>query len=171
MPTRGTVLISGQDIAGFDDRRMSALRRRKIGFVFQFYNLIPNLTVEENVLLPLLLDGKNIGAHGRRLMELLEVVGLADKRRHTPRELSGGQQQRVAIARALMSDPEILFADEPTGNLDSKTGAEILTLLQAIHREEKKTILMVTHAESAATYAQRLLWVQDGQIRSREVAS
>ena len=139
------------------------MRRRDIGFVFQFYNLIPNLTVEENILLPVLLDGKSRRALQPRLDELLEIVGLTDRRKHTPRELSGGQQQRVAIARALVNDPEILFADEPTGNLDSKTGWEIMTLLQRINRERGVTILMVTHAADSAECGSRTGVVRDGR--------
>ena len=131
-PTAGSVLLDGMDISHFTDEKMSRLRRQKIGFVFQFYNLIPNLNVEENILLPLLLDGKKASDYQDRLAQLLETVGLSDRRRHTPRELSGGQQQRVAIARALMGSPEILFADEPTGNLDSKTGEEIMALLLSL---------------------------------------
>lgn len=116
-PTRGTVSMNGIDISKFNDEKMSKIRRRKIGFVFQFYNLIPNLNVEENIMLPLLLDGKKTRDYRKQLNEILEVVGLTDRRKHTPRELSGGQQQRVAIARALIGSPEILFADEPTGNV------------------------------------------------------
>jgi putative ABC transport system ATP-binding protein len=163
-PTRGSVLMSGRDISKFDDAKKSVMRRRNIGFVFQFYNLIPNLNVAENVLLPVLLDGKKVTEYEKRLKELLALVGLSDKHRHTPRELSGGQQQRVAIARALISEPEIIFADEPTGNLDSKTGTEILHLLQKINQERGKTILMVTHSKSAAGYGDRTIWVQDGRI-------
>ena len=133
-PTSGHVLLNGTDISRFGDEKMSCIRRQKIGFVFQFYNLIPNLNVEENIMLPLLLDGKKVGGYKKQLEQILEIVGLSDRRRHTPRELSGGQQQRVAIARALIGNPEILFADEPTGNLDSKTGAEIMALLREINR-------------------------------------
>lgn len=163
-PTRGSVLMNGRDIAQFDDTNKSIMRRRNIGFVFQFYNLIPNLNVAENILLPVLLDGKKIGEYKRQLKEILEVVGLTEKRKHTPRELSGGQQQRVAIARALMNNPDIIFADEPTGNLDSKTGSEILALLREINREQGKTILMVTHSKDAAQYGNRMIYVRDGVV-------
>ena len=151
-PTKGNVLLNGRDISGLDDGKMSIMRRRNIGFVFQFYNLIPNLNVEENILLPVLLDGKDMKEYKRKLNEILNIVGLTERRKHTPRELSGGQQQRVAIARALINDPDIIFADEPTGNLDSKSGTEILSLLRAINREQGRTILMVTHSEDAAQY-------------------
>ena len=143
---------------------MSRIRRQKIGFVFQFYNLIPNLNVEENIMLPLLLDGKKMGGYQKQLHQILEVVGLTDRRKHTPRELSGGQQQRVAIARALIGNPEILFADEPTGNLDSKTGAEIMNLLREINQITGQTIIMVTHSPEAAKSSSRVITVQDGII-------
>ena len=163
-PTKGTVSMNGIDISKFNDEKMSKIRRRKIGFVFQFYNLIPNLNVEENIMLPLLLDGKKIRDYRKQLNEILEVVGLSDRRKHTPRELSGGQQQRVAIARALIGNPEILFADEPTGNLDSKTGAEIMELLQSINRNSGQTIIMVTHSPEAAKSSNRIITVKDGMI-------
>ncbi|GAA0804615.1 ABC transporter ATP-binding protein [Faecalicatena orotica] len=163
-PTRGTVSMNGIDISKFDDEKMSRIRRQKIGFVFQFYNLIPNLDVEENIMLPLLLDGKKIRDYRKRLDEILEVVGLTDRKKHTPRELSGGQQQRVAIARALMGSPDILFADEPTGNLDSKTGAEIMELLQSINKNSGQTIIMVTHSPEAAKSSDRIITVKDGVI-------
>ncbi|MGO1036766.1 ABC transporter ATP-binding protein, partial [Clostridioides difficile] len=141
-PTSGKVYMNGADISHFNDEKMSIIRRRNIGFVFQFYNLIPNLNVEENIMLPLLLDGKNLKDYKNQLDEILDIVGLTDRRKHTPRELSGGQQQRVAIARALIGKPEILFADEPTGNLDSKTGIEIIDLLNKINRDNGQTIIM-----------------------------
>ncbi|NJB07351.1 ATP-binding cassette domain-containing protein, partial [Clostridioides difficile] len=124
---------------------------------FQFYNLIPNLNVEENIMLPLLLDGKNLKDYKNQLDEILDIVGLTDRRKHTPRELSGGQQQRVAIARALIGKPEILFADEPTGNLDSKTGIEIIDLLNKINRDNGQTIIMVTHSPEAAKSSSRTI--------------
>lgn len=163
-PTRGTVSMNGIDISKFNDEKMSKIRRRKIGFVFQFYNLIPNLNVEENIMLPLLLNGKKTRDYRKQLNEILEVVGLTDRRKHTPRELSGGQQQRVAIARALIGSPEILFADEPTGNLDSATGAEIMDLLRAINQNSGQTILMVTHSPEAAKSSNRVITVKDGMI-------
>lgn len=163
-PTEGTVSMNGADISRFNDAKMSQIRRQNIGFVFQFYNLIPNLNVEENIMLPLLLDGKKSKDYRKQLDNILEIVGLSDRRKHTPRELSGGQQQRVAIARALISDPEILFADEPTGNLDSKTGAEIMKLLQSINKNSGQTIIMVTHSPEAAKNSSRIITVKDGII-------
>lgn len=163
-PTKGKVLMNGTDISHFNDEKMSIIRRRNIGFVFQFYNLIPNLNVEENIMLPLLLDGKKMKAYKGQLDKILGIVGLEDRRKHTPRELSGGQQQRVAIARALIGNPEILFADEPTGNLDSKTGAEIMKLLKDINKKIGQTIIMVTHSREAAGCSDRIITVQDGAI-------
>ncbi len=163
-PTGGSVHLNGTDISRFKDERMSRIRRQNIGFVFQFYNLIPNLNVEENIMLPLLLDGKKMRDYRKQLNHILDVVGLSDRRRHTPRELSGGQQQRVAIARALIGKPEILFADEPTGNLDSKTGSEIMDLLHEINRESGQTIIMVTHSPEAAKSSRRVITVRDGVI-------
>lgn len=164
IPTGGQVLLNGTDISMFDDEKMSRIRRQEIGFVFQFYNLIPNLNVEENIMLPLLLDGKKMSGYQKQLNQILEVTGLSERRKHTPRELSGGQQQRVAIARALVGKPEILFADEPTGNLDSKTGAEIMDLLREINQSHGQTIIMVTHSPEAAKSSNRIITVQDGLI-------
>lgn len=163
-PTSGHVLLNGTDISRFGDEKMSRIRRQKIGFVFQFYNLIPNLNVEENIMLPLLLDGKKMGGYKKQLDRILEIVGLSDRRKHKPRELSGGQQQRVAIARALIGNPEILFADEPTGNLDSKTGAEIMNLMREINQNSGQTVIMVTHSPDAAKSSSRMITVQDGMI-------
>lgn len=163
-PTSGAVYMNGANISRFDDEKISRMRRQSIGFIFQFYNLIPNLNVEENIMLPLLLDGKKIRDCKEPLQQMLELVGLANRRKHTPRELSGGQQQRVAIARALMTAPEILFADEPTGNLDSRTGADIMDLLQHINQESGQTIIMVTHSPEAAKCSGRIITVQDGKI-------
>jgi len=163
-PTKGSVLLNGRDISGLDDAKKSIMRRRNIGFVFQFYNLIPNLNVEENIMLPILLDGKDIKEYRHKLNDILDIVGLSGHRRHTPRELSGGQQQRAAIARALINDPDIIFADEPTGNLDSKSGEEILSLLRSSNQEQGKTILMVTHSKDAAEYGNRRIYVRDGVV-------
>ena len=163
-PTHGSIRMNGTDISRFNDNKKSILRRRNIGFVFQFYNLIPNLNVEENIMLPLLLDGKNMKDYQKQIAQIVDIVGLSHRRKHTPRELSGGQQQRVAIARALINNPEILFADEPTGNLDSKIGAEIMDLLREINQETNRTIIMVTHSQEAAQSSSRIITVRDGVI-------
>ncbi|MDF2548019.1 MAG: transporter ATP-binding protein [Anaerosolibacter sp.] len=163
-PTSGSIRINGKELAEMEDQEQSIMRRRDVGFVFQFYNLIPNLSVEENTMLPILLDGKKMKDYGERLDEILEIVGLSDRRHHTPRELSGGQQQRVAIARALINDPDIILADEPIGNLDSKTGTEVMELLQRINREKGKNIVQVTHSREAADYGQRIVYVKDGKV-------
>ncbi|MGO9891738.1 MAG: ABC transporter ATP-binding protein [Solirubrobacteraceae bacterium] len=161
-PTSGTVTIAGTEITGLDDAHMTRLRRDHIGFVFQFFNLLPMLTAEENVLLPLSIAGEK--PDRQWLEELLSKTGLSDRRQHRPSELSGGQQQRVAIARALVTKPTILFADEPTGNLDSKTGGEILNLLRDSARDYNQTIVMVTHEARAAAIADRILFLADGLI-------
>ena len=161
-PTSGTVRIAGTEITGLDDNDMTRLRRDHIGFVFQFFNLLPMLTAEENVVLPLSIAGEKPDRSW--LDDLLSKTGLSDRRRHRPSELSGGQQQRVAIARALVNRPTILFADEPTGNLDSKTGGEILDLLRDSARDYHQTIVMVTHEARAASIADRIMFLADGLI-------
>ena len=163
-PSSGTIRIAGKDLASMNDKAGSILRRRDVGFVFQFYNLVPNLNVEENILLPVLLDGLKAKKNRKRLDELLAIVGLEHRRTHTPRELSGGEQQRVAIARALINEPDIILADEPTGNLDTHAGEKVMALLQTIHRQKKKTIVLVTHSKTAASFAERIIHVRDGQL-------
>ena len=161
-PTDGEVWIDGTSITKLGDTELTKLRRRHIGFVFQFFNLLPMLTAEENVLLPLSIAGRK--PDPRFLAELIEKVGLADRRTHRPAELSGGQQQRVAIARALVSRPTVMFADEPTGNLDSKTSEEILELLRSSVDAYGQTTVMVTHDPRAAAIADRILFLSDGRV-------
>jgi putative ABC transport system ATP-binding protein len=161
-PTAGTVEIDGQDVTKMDDGDLTDLRRRHVGFIFQFFNLLPMLTAEENIVLPLELAGTK--ANDGWVETLIEKIGLGDRRTHRPAELSGGQQQRVAIGRALVSRPTVLFADEPTGNLDSSTGEEILTLLRESVDELDQTTVMVTHDAVAASIADRILFLADGHI-------
>jgi putative ABC transport system ATP-binding protein len=161
-PSEGSVSIEGREITTMNDRELTLLRRQHVGFVFQFFNLLPVLSAEENIALPLSLAGKK---PDREWLEtLLDKVGLADRRRHRPAELSGGQQQRVAVGRALITRPTVLFADEPTGNLDSHTGAEILDLLRQSVDEYGQTTVMVTHDSRAATAADRVLFIADGRV-------
>jgi putative ABC transport system ATP-binding protein len=161
-PTSGSVVIAGSEIAGMDDTRLTQLRRDHIGFVFQFFNLLPMLSAEENIVLPLTIAGGRVDSAW--LEELLSRTGLDPRRRHRPAELSGGEQQRVAIARALITRPTILLADEPTGNLDSKTSGEILDLLSMSARDYQQTIVMVTHDPRGASIADRILFLEDGLI-------
>jgi putative ABC transport system ATP-binding protein len=161
-PTSGTVRIAGEDVGSLQDRDVTLLRRKHIGFVFQFFNLLPMLTAEENVLLPLSIAG--LKPERVWFDDLMRRVGLDDRRGHRPSQLSGGQQQRVAIARALVSRPTVLFADEPTGNLDSKTSGEILDLLRSSAEDFGQTMVMVTHDAGAATIADRILFLADGVI-------
>jgi putative ABC transport system ATP-binding protein len=161
-PTSGTVSIAGQDVGSLSDRDVTLLRRQHIGFVFQFFNLLPMLTAEENVLLPLSIASEK--PDPEFFADLLRRVGLDDRKSHRPAELSGGQQQRVAIARSLVSRPTVVFADEPTGNLDSKTGTEILELLRASTSDLGQTMVMVTHDAQAASIADRVLFLADGVI-------
>ncbi len=161
-PTSGTVEVAGTEITHLGDNDLTKLRREHIGFVFQFFNLLPMLTAEENITLPLSIAGEKPEAEWFR--GLVEKVGLADRLHHRPSELSGGQQQRVAIARALVSRPTVLFADEPTGNLDSTTGSEILTLMRDSVDAYGQTTVMVTHEARAATIADRILFLADGRI-------
>jgi putative ABC transport system ATP-binding protein len=161
-PTSGTVSIAGEDVGSLNDTEVTLLRRKHIGFVFQFFNLLPMLTAEENVLLPLSIAGEK--PDKSFFEDMLHRVGLADRRKHRPAELSGGQQQRVAIARALVSRPTVVFADEPTGNLDSTTGHEILALVRSAAEEYGQTTVMVTHDAAAAAIADRILFLADGLI-------
>lgn len=165
LPTGGEVYSFGRSYKDMSEKEKSKIRRTKIGFVFQFYNLVPNLNVEDNILLPILLDGKKIKDYENPLSEILEITGLTERRKFKPRELSGGQQQRVAIARALLFGPELILADEPIGNLDSKSGIEIMELFKKINREMGKTIIQVTHSEEAALYGTRLIRMKDGVIK------
>ena len=163
-PTSGRVVVGGTDLSGLSDRGLTLLRRERMGFVFQFFNLIPTLSAEENVLLPVLIAGKRPAEYAERLDELLDLVGLQGRRTHRPDELSGGEQQRVAIARALITRPDIILADEPTGNLDSKTGAGVLRLLKESAARYEQTILMVTHDPRAASTADRAVFLSDGRV-------
>jgi len=167
-PTSGTVSIDGKDISTIKKKEISWMRRNKMGFVFQFYNLVPNLSVEDNILLPIILGGKKLKDYNKRLEEILDIIGMRNTRKLTPRELSGGQQQRVAIARALIFEPEIIFLDEPIGNLDSKTGTDIMKLFKKINQEYGKTLIQVTHSEDAAKYGTSIIKLIDGQIVDRE---
>ena len=163
-PTSGRVIVGGTELSGLSDRKLTLLRRERMGFVFQFFNLIPTLSAEENVLLPALIAGERAGRYSERLDELLDLVGLRERRTHRPDELSGGEQQRVAIARALIRNPDIILADEPTGNLDSKTGAGVLNLLKESAARYDQTILMVTHDPLAAASADRVVFLSDGRV-------
>jgi putative ABC transport system ATP-binding protein len=161
-PTSGSVVLDGVEITDLDDGDLTRLRRDKLGFIFQFFNLIPVLTAEENIVLPLSIAGHK--ADQDWLRQLVETVGLSDRLTHRPAELSGGQQQRVAVARALISKPAVVFADEPTGNLDSKSSEEVLRMLRRSVDDLGQTVVMVTHDPEAASYADRLVVLRDGLI-------
>jgi putative ABC transport system ATP-binding protein len=165
-PDSGSIAVGGQELAHMSDDELTIFRRRKIGFIFQFFNLLPTLSAEENVALPLLLDGKSMRDVRPRVERLLDKVGLAARRAHKPDELSGGEMQRVAIARALVIEPILLLADEPTGNLDSKTGEEILQLLKETAVQTRRTVMMVTHDARAAAYGERIVTLKDGRVVS-----
>jgi putative ABC transport system ATP-binding protein len=162
-PTAGEYVLDGDNVAGLTFDQLAAVRNRKIGFVFQNFNLLPYATAWENIELPMLFDGKNGRKRKARVTELLNAVGLYDWRDHRPSELSGGQQQRIALARALANDPPILLADEPTGNLDSKSGEEIMAILTDLWREGR-TIVMVTHNDHIAAHSERTIRLFDGQV-------
>ncbi|MEN8905923.1 MAG: ABC transporter ATP-binding protein [Clostridiales bacterium] len=161
-PTSGKVIIDGKEIFILSENKLSELRRRNIGFIFQFFNLIPVLTVEENITLPLTFEGDIVDK--QYIGELIEFLGIKDRIHHLPNELSGGQQQRVGIARALANKPSIILADEPTGNLDSKTSKEVLELLRRTIKKYKQTLVMITHDEKVASLADRIITLEDGNV-------
>lgn len=168
-PTGGSVKLDGVDIYSLKEEELAILRRRKLGFIFQFYNLIPVLTVEENIMLPLLLDNRPVDQE--YIDDLISLLGLQDRKNHLPGALSGGQQQRVSIARALANKPTIILADEPTGNLDNKTGQEVLSLLRMSVKKYHQTLLMVTHDPSVAAVADRIINVEDGLVFKGRIGS
>jgi putative ABC transport system ATP-binding protein len=161
-PDAGSVVLDGVELTKLSERRLTILRRRRIGFVFQAFNLMPSLTVDQNIGLPMRLDGRRVRRSDVR--EVADRVGLADRRRHRPSQLSGGQQQRVAIARALVTRPDVVFADEPTGALDTRTGRGVLELLRGLVDLDRRTVVMVTHDPAAASYADRVILLADGRI-------
>jgi len=164
IPTRGQVFLDGENISLLSEDRLAQLRGKKIGFVFQQFNLLPNLTALENVTLPMIFQGVETRERQKRGEEILSSLGLGDRISHRPAELSGGEHQRVAIARALANDPEIIVADEPTGNLDSKTGKKIMEILVELHQKQGKTIIVVTHDPNIASYSKNIVNIIDGQI-------
>ena len=161
-PTSGKVFIDGKDIYKFNEDELAIFRRRQVGLIYQFYNLIPILNVEENITLPLNLDNRDVNQN--KLDELIKVLGLENRRTHLPNELSGGQQQRASIGRAMITNPAIILADEPTGNLDSKSSDEIVELLKKSNRDYKQTIIMITHNMEIAKIADRIIKIEDGKI-------
>lgn len=163
-PTEGEVTLAGKRLSLLDDKATTLVRRHNVGFVFQFYNLLPTLTAGENVLLPIIIDGQDSEKYETRLLDLLDLVGLADRKDHKPDQLSGGEQQRVSLARALITEPAIVLADEPTGNLDSKTGVTMMNLLRRSCDELNQAIVVVTHDPTASAYGDRVVFLKDGQI-------
>ncbi len=164
VPTKGTLYLEGQDVSKLHESDLAQIRGKKIGFIFQKFNLIPTLTALENVTLAMIFQGADSAEKEARARQLLELVGLGDRINHKPNELSGGEQQRVAIARALANDPEIMLADEPTGNLDSQSGEQIIKILDQLHKKEGKTIIIVTHELDIAKHAEKLYFLKDGKI-------
>lgn len=162
-PTSGKVIVNGEDISKKNEEQLTVFRRRHIGFVFQSYNLVPVLNVYENIVLPVQLDGKKVDK--KLLKEIVEVLGLKDKLENLPNNLSGGQQQRVSIARALLTKPEIILADEPTGNLDSRTSEDVLSLLKVTSMKFHQTVVMITHNDAIAQLADRIIRIEDGKIK------
>lgn len=163
-PSEGEVVLAGQHLTILDDNEVTLVRRHNVGFVFQFFNLLPTLSAEENISLPLLIDGKDVHQYAERIELLLKLVGLEERRHHKPDQLSGGEQQRVAIARALVTEPAIVLADEPTGNLDTRTGTSIMDLLRKSCDELQQTIIIVTHDPRASAFADRVVFLRDGLI-------
>jgi putative ABC transport system ATP-binding protein len=163
-PSGGEITVAGQRLSHLDDHQSTLVRRHNVGFVFQFFNLLPTLTAEENILLPLIIDGRDPRRFQARLDTLLALVGLTDRRHHRPEQLSGGEQQRVAIARALITEPAIVLADEPTGNLDTRTGSAIMELLRRSRDEFNQAIIVVTHDARAAAHADRVVFLRDGCV-------
>ena len=162
MPTSGKIYLNGQDVYAGSNEKLAIFRRRQVGLIYQFHNLIPTLNVVENITLPIRMDKRKVNRE--RLEELLELLGLQERRGHLPNQLSGGQQQRVAIGRALMNAPAVMLADEPTGSLDSRNGAEIVKLLKESNRKYGQTLLLVTHDENIALQAERILTIADGKV-------
>ena len=162
VPTSGKVYMDGQDVYAQNEEQLAVFRRRQVGLIYQFYNLIPVLDVTENITLPVLLDGRKVNKE--RLEELLDILKLKGREKHLPNQLSGGQQQRVAIARAIAQAPPVILADEPTGNLDSKTGMDVISLLKVTSREFNQTIVMITHNEEIALMADRMIRIEDGKV-------
>jgi putative ABC transport system ATP-binding protein len=171
IPTSGQYFIDGQEVEKMNEDELAFIRAHKIGFVFQQFNLLPRTDALENVMLPLVYDGTNPKERMERAKAALELVGLGERLHHHPNQLSGGQQQRVAIARALVNEPSILLADEPTGNLDSKTGAEIIAIFQKLHRERHQTVVYVTHDPFTARHTERIIHLADGQVKSEEIVA
>lgn len=166
-PTSGTVWVDGQDVYAQNEEQLAVFRRRQVGLVYQFYNLIPVLNVTENMTLPLRMDGRKVDP--QRLAEMVEILGLQGRERHLPNQLSGGQQQRVSIGRALMNTPAVMLADEPTGNLDSKNSQEIIELLRLSNQKYGQTLIIITHDENIALQADRIIAIEDGRITRDEV--
>ncbi|MBS3108485.1 ABC transporter ATP-binding protein [Candidatus Woesearchaeota archaeon] len=164
LPTKGKIYLDGKDVSVLDENELARIRGRKIGFVFQTFNLISSLTALENVMLPMVFQGIDKYIRIEKAKKVLDIVGLKERMNHRPSELSGGERQRVAIARALINDPEIILADEPTGNLDSKTGNDILKILLELNKKHKKTVVIITHDKSLASYVERVVQLADGQI-------
>ncbi|KMZ54982.1 ABC transporter, ATP-binding protein [Dorea sp. D27] len=165
VPTSGKICVEGADLGSMDESKLSIFRRRQVGLIYQFYNLIPILDVQENIMLPLLLDGQK--PDSAYLEELVETLGLSERLHHLPSQLSGGQQQRVSIGRALITHPALVLADEPTGNLDRKNSADIISLLKESNRKYRQTLIVITHDESIALQSDRILYLEDGKLTDR----